>query len=119
LNVTPRSGSGRTFLLVLFVLLTVAAVVVGYLVFVRGVSGTGGTLGASGTASTDTTSNLPTASGSASNVTGREDVLVGWAAAGAPLIAMITGRSVQWAGPTVPPARRPAQNHPFGRRSPA
>jgi len=81
LDVAPRSGVGWAFLLVLFVLLTVAAVVVGYLVFAGGVGGAGPNRTAAGEA--------------AGSVAGREDLLTGWTAAAVPPVTMITAAGVR------------------------
>lgn len=83
LNVTHRSGSGRTFLLALFVLLTLAAVLVGYLVLVRGVGDTGGVLGQTA----DTPAIDRDVVAWTGSVAGRKGDPTGWTARGAPLVA--------------------------------
>lgn len=110
LRIQPRARPGRTLMLILFVLLTVAAVVVGYFV-VRGIVGgdTGRPLAA---ASFDAgrQPNQPTARAPGGTVAGWEDTL-----------AKPTERSegVRSARPIGPPALTPPGRHPIGRRGPA
>jgi len=95
LNVTPRSGAARNLLLVLFVLLTLAAIVVGYLVFVHRVG--------------VTTSTRPTSAAGAGSVAAPEDVPVGWAVPEVPIIASAIRR-----GHPVGRSKRPsAAPHPY------
>ncbi|MGQ0573561.1 MAG: serine/threonine-protein kinase [Pseudonocardia sp.] len=91
LNVRQRSASGVTLLIALFVLLTLAAVVVGYLVFVRGLGGAGDPVGQAA----HTTPDRSVVAAGSGSVTGREGVLTGRTADRAPLVVLIIGERVR------------------------
>jgi hypothetical protein len=83
-----RSSVGRIFLLILFVLLTLAAVVVGGLILLRGLDG-------DGVFAANATSNHPAVSAVTGSVTSREGLLAGRTAHGAPFVAVSAGWGVR------------------------